>query len=112
MAAWVSDRCGRLDGEVLQEMTTARVIAPTHHEERPHDGIVSSEFSVGRYWVRMINHVDMIQRGCVSEANVEWEPSFPAKLTKEELLQYQEHRNRHYQRLVNIMGGTAMVVDI
>lgn len=93
-------------------MTTARVIVQIEHEQRPHDGVIKTEFNVGRYRVRMVNHVDMMQRGCLSEANVEWEPDLPTKLTKNEIRVYQEHRNRHYQRLVNIVGGSMAVVDV
>lgn len=93
-------------------MTTVRAILPTEREEPPHDGVILSEFSVGRFRVRMVNHVDMMVRGSVSQMNVEWVPHFPSKLTKKELRQYIEHRNRHNQRLANITGGSILVVDV
>jgi hypothetical protein len=86
-----------------------KAFKPTHPEPAPAGGVLCNAWRVGRRMVVLVH--DLTDEGD-GLAHATWWPDLPRKLTEAEWRQYRDGRDRHHQRLANMLGGVVMAVDL
>jgi hypothetical protein len=84
---------------------------PQRFEAAPPNGVLVSEWRVGRRRVRLAQDVHIVT-GSVGILRCEWEPDRPRKLNKAEWRQYRAGRDAHSQRVANIIGGAVACAEL
>jgi hypothetical protein len=95
-------------------MPTPTIITfrPERREPMPADGVLRSEWRVGKRTVTITQMVDGVA-GSIGVLRAEWAPNMPQRrLNKRELREYRAGRALHSQRAANIIGGVVAVVDL
>jgi hypothetical protein len=84
---------------------------PLCPEPVPPNGVLISEWTVGKRTVRVVQDVHAAT-GSTGMLRTEWDPDRPRRLSKREWREYRAGRDAHWQQVANILGRPVALAEL